>query len=185
MFPQTEKQNKKKHQQKTSKPTRKSKCSFMLFVVEIYFNVFTLQSSKKSISTQILTVIDCVGRYRWVFFLHCNNITAGAETYYVVSTWNKLGFKNLITLGLLSGAVCWQNVTVHEWHVLRVESLWQLKYPCFPIKPECQQLPHWGLQCNVIHSSQIFCGTEWSESCMAKQLNWRKWRKIPGNLSET
>lgn len=119
------------------------------------------------------------------FFIATISLTAGAETYYVMSTWNKLGFKNLITLGLLSGAVCWQNVIVHEWHVLRVESLWQLKYPCFPIKPECQQLPHWGHQCSIIHSSQIFCGTEWSESCMVKQLNWRKWRKIPGNLSET
>lgn len=43
--PQTEKQ--KQHQQKPNKPTRKSKYSFMLFVVEIHFNVFTLQSSKK------------------------------------------------------------------------------------------------------------------------------------------
>lgn len=32
---------------KTPTPTRKSKYSFMLFVVERNFNVFTLQSSKK------------------------------------------------------------------------------------------------------------------------------------------
>lgn len=74
-----EKQNKKK--------ARKSEYSFMLFVVEINFNAFTLQSSKKSISTQILTVTDCVGRYRWVFFFIATiSLTAGAETYYVMST---------------------------------------------------------------------------------------------------
>lgn len=143
------------------------------------------RAAKKSISTQILSHWLC-GKIQmgFFFFIATISLTAGAETYYVMSTWNKLGFKNLITLGLLSDAVCWQNVIVHEWHVLRVESLWQLKYPCFPIKPECQQLPHWGLHCNITHSSQIFYGTGWSESCMAKQLNWRKWRKIPGNLSE-
>lgn len=43
---QKKKKQNKKHQ-KPNKPTRKSKCSFMLFVVETYFNVFTLQSSKK------------------------------------------------------------------------------------------------------------------------------------------
>lgn len=47
--PKTKKEKTKqnKNHQKPNKPTRKSKCSFMLFVVETYFNVFTLQSSKK------------------------------------------------------------------------------------------------------------------------------------------
>lgn len=74
---------------KKKKSRRKSKYSFMLFVVEINFNVFTLHSSKKKNPSahrflQSLTVWeDTDGIF---FFIATISLTAGATTYYVMST---------------------------------------------------------------------------------------------------